>query len=34
MTENFYHFEYDEYGNTKAINIAARGMSIQANNFT
>ncbi|MDO8947694.1 MAG: NAD-dependent malic enzyme [Desulfocapsaceae bacterium] len=34
MTENFYHFEYDQYGNTKAINIAARGMSIQANNFT
>lgn len=34
MSENLYHFEYDEYGNTKAIKVTARGMALQSNNFT
>ncbi|MDD5758031.1 MAG: NAD-dependent malic enzyme [Desulfobulbaceae bacterium] len=34
MPENLYQFEYDEFGNTKAIKVTGRGMAVMANNFT
>ena len=34
MSANSYSFRYDEYGNTKEIMVSARGLGVQANNFT
>ncbi|MFH1216965.1 MAG: NAD-dependent malic enzyme [Pseudomonadota bacterium] len=34
MSENLYQFEYDDYGNTKSIKVAIRGLNILGNNFT
>ena len=34
MSANSYRFRYDEYGNTKEILVYARGIGVQANNFT
>ncbi len=34
MSANSYSFRYDEYGNTQKILVSARGIGVQANNFT
>ena len=34
MPENIYRFVYDQYGNTKKIKVLARGVGVQASNYT
>lgn len=33
MSKNTYNFIYDEYGNTASIEVAARGIGLQSNNY-